>query len=94
MHDAAAQLPDRDWSILEFERRWWRHVGAKEEAILAEFGIPVARYYQLLNAVIDTPAAERRDPLLVRRLQRAREARTAARAQRSFRGTARKGPLD
>jgi hypothetical protein len=90
--DDASGLPERDGRILDFERRWWRHVGAKEEAILTEFGIPVARYYQLLNAVIDTPAAERHDPLLVRRLQRARDARTAARSLRTF--TARKEPLN
>lgn len=92
--DADAGLPERDHRILDFERRWWRHAGAKEEAIRAEFGIPVARYYQMLNAVIDTPAAERHDPLLVRRLQRARDARTRARALRTFHGTAHKGPHD
>ena len=26
-------LTERDRRILEFERRWWRHAGAKEEAI-------------------------------------------------------------
>lgn len=77
-------LPDRDRSILEFERHWWRHAGAKEEAIRSQFSLPAARYYQLLNAVIDTPEAVRHDPMLVRRLQRARDARTSARAARSF----------
>src|SRR3954471_15546094 len=65
-------VPERERSILDFERQWWRHAGAKEEAIRSQFSLSAARYYQLLNAVIDTPAAVRYDPMLVRRLQRAR----------------------
>ena len=78
-------LPERSRRILDFERQWWRHVGAKEDAIRSQFALSAARYYQLLNAVIDTPEAVRHDPMLVRRLQRARDARTEARAARSFR---------
>jgi hypothetical protein len=84
-HQPDSPLPERDERILSFERQWWRHVGAKEEAIRSQFGLSAARYYQLLNAVIDAPAAERYDPMLVRRLQRARDARTKARAERAFR---------
>ena len=79
-----SSLPERDRLILDFERQWWRHAGAKEEAIRSQFSLSAARYYQLLNAVIDTPDAVRHDPMLVRRLQRARDARTQARAARSF----------
>ena len=82
--EADSGLPERDRRILEFERQWWRHAGAKEEAIRSQFSLPAARYYQLLNAVIDTPDAVRHDPMLVRRLQRARDARTTARAARTF----------
>ena len=77
-------LPERERRILDFEREWWRHAGAKEEAIHSQFSLSAARYYQLLNAVIDTPDAVRHDPMLVRRLQRARDARTQARAARTF----------
>ena len=77
-------LPERERRILDFERQWWRHAGAKEEAIRSQFSLPAARYYQLLNALIDTPEAVRHDPMLVRRLQRARDARTSARAARTF----------
>lgn len=83
--DPGSALSARDRSILDFERQWWRHAGAKEEAIRSKFGLSAARYYQLLNAVIDSPAAVRHDPMLVRRLQRARDARTRARAARAFR---------
>jgi Protein of unknown function (DUF3263) len=77
-------LGERDRDILEFERRWWQHAGAKEAAIRSEFSLTAARYYQVLNALIDLPGALRHDPMLVKRLQRAREARTQARAARAF----------
>jgi Protein of unknown function (DUF3263) len=78
-------LSVRDARILDFEREWARHAGAKEEAIRSQFSLSTARYYQVLNAVIDLPAAVRHDPMLVGRLQRAREARTSSRAARAFR---------
>jgi hypothetical protein len=77
-----AELTERDEAILAFERQWWRHAGAKEQAIRQDFGLSAARYYQLLGALIDSPAALARDPMLVKRLQRLREARTAARRAR------------
>lgn len=77
-------LSDRDIAILEFERQSWSHHGAKEQAIRNSFEMGAARYYQLLNGVIDLPAAVQFDPILVRRLQRTRDARTKARASRGF----------
>ena len=75
-------LTEREVSILEFEQRWVSRSGVKEEAIRVELGLSAARYYQLLNALIDTPAAVTHDPMLVRRLQRVRDARVRARAAR------------
>ncbi len=85
-HDDArdTSLTDRDRHILEFEREWWHHAGAKEAAIRSQFSLSAARYYQLLNAVIDLPGALRHDPMLVKRLLRARDARTQARSARAF----------
>ena len=71
--------------VLEFEDAWAGRRGAKASAIRAEFDVAPARYYQLLSAILDSPAALRHDPLLVRRLQRMRDARAAARASRTFR---------
>lgn len=76
-------LSDRDIAILEFENRWWQHAGQKEEAIRDAFGLSPTRYYQLLGAVIDTPAALRHDPMLVKRLHRMRDARQATRRARA-----------
>ena len=80
----AEGLSDRDAAILAFERQWWRHAGAKEQAIREEFGLSAARYYQLLGALIDRPEALRHDPMLVKRLLRLREARMAARHARTL----------
>jgi hypothetical protein len=77
-------LTERDIQILDFEREWWHHAGAKEAAIRSQFSLSAARYYQLLNAVIDLPGALRHDPMLVKRLLRARDARTSARSARAF----------
>ena len=75
-------LPQPDLAILAFERQWWKHAGAKEEAIRREFGISPTVYYQRLSSLIDHPAALAADPLLVKRLQRQRAARRSQRAAR------------
>jgi hypothetical protein len=79
----ASDLSARDQALLAFERRWWKHAGAKEEAIRSEFGFSAARYYQILGALLDSPLALAHDPMLIKRLQRMREARAEARARRS-----------
>lgn len=67
-------LSARDREILAFERRWWRHAGAKEQAIRDVFDLSPTRYYQLLNKLLDEPAALAADPVLVGRLRRLRSA--------------------
>jgi Protein of unknown function (DUF3263) len=79
---SAGELSERHAGILEFERQWLKHAGAKEEAIRERFGVSPARYYQILNAVLDLPAAIVSDPMLVKRLRRLRDSRTAARSAR------------
>lgn len=79
---AGAPLAERHKRILDFEREWGHRTSPKEEAVLEEFGLTAARYYQILNAVIDLPAAIVYDPMLVRRLQRVRDAKMSARTLR------------
>ncbi|MCK9895724.1 DUF3263 domain-containing protein [Frankia sp. AgB32] len=79
-------LSDRDRRVLAFEQGWWRHPGAKEEAIRAEFSLSSTRYYQILNRLIDSEAAMIADPMLVRRLRRLRDQRRAARSGRRDQG--------
>ncbi len=76
-------LDERSRAILEFERSWWHTPGSKEGAIRQRFGLSAARYYQLLNRLIDSPEALRHDPMLIKRLRRLR---TARRRQRFARG--------
>jgi Protein of unknown function (DUF3263) len=76
------ELTPREAEILEFERQWWRLAGAKEQAVADRFGLSSTRYYQLLNGLIDRPAALRADPMLVKRLQRLRLQRERARSAR------------
>jgi hypothetical protein len=78
----AAGLGERDLRILEFERQWWRYAGAKEQAIRELFGCSTTRYYQMLNTLIDDPAALKADPMLVKRLRRMRSSRQRARSAR------------
>jgi hypothetical protein len=78
----AGPLGERERSVLAFERQWWRHAGAKEEAIRREFAVGPTAYYQLLSRLIDDPAAIAYDPMLVKRLQRQRASRQRQRIPR------------
>ena len=78
----ATGLSDRDRRVLEFERQWWKYAGAKEQAIRDLFDMSSTRYYQVLNGLIDDPAALAFDPMLVKRLRRMRAARQRARSAR------------
>jgi hypothetical protein len=88
--DAASQiestpsggLSDRDREIIAFERQWWKYAGAKEQAIRELFDMNATRYYQVLNALIDNPAALEADPMLIKRLHRLRATRQKARSAR------------
>lgn len=78
----AAGLSERDQQVLAFERQWWKYAGAKEQAIRELFDMSATRYYQVLNALIDSPAALAHDPMLVKRLRRLRTSRQRARTAR------------
>jgi hypothetical protein len=72
-------LTERERQVLAFERQWWRHAGSKEQAIRDQFDVSSTRYYQMLNRLLDNPAALAHDPVLVKRLRRLRATRTRAR---------------
>ncbi len=75
-------LGRRELDILQFERQWWQYAGNKEQAIRDMFSLSATRYYQVLNQIIDNPAALAAEPLLVRRLRRLRASRQKTRAAR------------
>jgi hypothetical protein len=74
-------LSDRDRAILDFERSWWTEAGPKDTAIRDRFELSGTRYYQLLTDLIDDQDALDYDPLLIRRLRRARDRRRRARVE-------------
>ncbi|MFE9683074.1 DUF3263 domain-containing protein [Streptomyces sp. NPDC002701] len=65
--------------VLALEGRGWGAPGAKERAIREELGLAPVRYYQLLNALLDTERALAHDPVTVNRLRRVREVRRTER---------------
>ncbi|WP_426309533.1 DUF3263 domain-containing protein [Cellulosimicrobium sp. E-16] len=83
---SAPGLSERDQEILAFERQWWKYSGAKEQAVRELFDMTATRYYQVLNALIDSPAALAHDPMLVKRLRRMRSTRQRARTARRLEG--------
>ena len=77
-----AELSEQQAALLDFEKQWWSLPGSKETEIRERFDISPTRYYQLLNALIDSDAALAHDPLLVKRLRRQRVARQKERTAR------------
>lgn len=75
-------LSHREHEILAFERQWWKYAGAKEKAIRELFDMSATRYYQILNRLMDSQEALRVDPMLVKRLRKARAARRRTKAAR------------
>ncbi|RCW43559.1 uncharacterized protein DUF3263 [Halopolyspora algeriensis] len=68
-------LSAQERGILAFERQWWKRSGAKERAIRELFDMSVSRYYEVLDTLVDAPEALRADPMLIKRLRRARDGR-------------------
>ena len=66
--------------MLDFERTWWRYAGVKESSLKELFNLTPPAYYQLLNNLIDRNDALIAEPILVKRLRRLRDGRTAQRS--------------
>lgn len=75
-------LSERDTAVLDFEKQWWKYAGAKEQAVRELFGLSATQYYQVLNTLIDSPAALAAEPMLIKRLRRMRASRQRERTQR------------
>lgn len=80
--DERSTLSDRDLAMLELERSWWKHPGAKDATIRERLGLSPTEYYAALNRLIDLPEARAADPLVVKRLLRLRDLRRAQRSTR------------
>lgn len=85
-------ITEREAAMLEFERSWWKHPGAKDAAIRETFEVGAVTYYAELNALIGREDALVAEPMLVRRLRRLRDGRIASRERCYFAATS--GPSD
>lgn len=74
-------LSPRDQAILDFERSWWTEPGSKDVAVAHRLGLTMGEYHEALARLIDDPAAEVHDELVVRRLRRQRDRRRQVRTQ-------------
>lgn len=75
-------LTDLKHELLDFAGLWWRYAGAQEQAIRDRFGLSATNYWQKVNALLDRPEAMAYAPVTVKRLQRLRDERQAARSGR------------
>jgi len=63
-------LTEQQRAVLGIESRFWRHAGAKEDAIRAETGLSPTRFYQALNAMRVNTAAWEHAPATMGRVDR------------------------
>lgn len=73
------ELTGTERAILAFEQGWWLRTESKAAAIRDHLSMSPSTYYRQLQALIDRPEALEVDPLLVRRLRRARTDRRRTR---------------
>lgn len=66
-------LGERERRILDIERGWWLDGRSKTEVVRAQLRVSLTRYNQLLAQLLDKREAEDYDPLVVRRLRRAKQ---------------------
>ena len=79
--DTSLPLSDVEVAVLGFAKLHFAHLGTKEAEIRERFGWSMTRYYQVLNALLDSPHALAHDPLTVNRLRRLRAARRTSRTR-------------
>lgn len=63
--------------LLDFERTWPRHSGAKENAIIGQLGLTPPRYYVLLSRAAASHEGQAHDAITAHRILRARASRVA-----------------
>ncbi|MFM6968239.1 MAG: DUF3263 domain-containing protein [Microbacteriaceae bacterium] len=60
------ELTPEEMDFIEYERIHWGKLRSKESLVRAHWGLPLVRYYQRLYAIMESSAARRYDPVLVR----------------------------
>jgi hypothetical protein len=74
-----AELTDEHRAVLDFEDQWFTEMTPKGAAVRELFGRPLVEHQRLVAWLIRQPEALEYAPTTVRRLQRLRDARLAAR---------------
>ena len=75
------ELDEGERALLDVERTWWMDAGSKESIIRDRLGMSPSSYSRQLQTLINSPTAAAYDPLVVRRLVRARNDRQRARTE-------------
>ena len=65
VHGGSGLSPE-DVDFIEFERENWGPTRSKESLVRKVWNLPLVRYYQRLYGIMESPAARRYDPILVR----------------------------
>lgn len=69
--------------MLDIEGKTWLYPGVKEHVVRESLGLGMTRYYQFVNALIDTELALQLDPATTNRLRHIRTTRQRSRSARS-----------
>ena len=81
-NDLPDVLSDLERRVLEVAQLRWKYRGALESHVRDEFGWSMTRFFQVLDHLLDRPAAVSEFPQLVYRLSRLRQFRRQARTTR------------
>lgn len=68
-------MNDEDRRLLDMAGQRWNRAGNRADAVRAEFGISVTRFWQRVNQLLDDPDALEYSPHTVYRLRRLRTSR-------------------
>lgn len=68
-------LTPNDVDMIEFERENWGPTRSKETVVRKAWALPLVRYYQRLYAIMESAAARRYDPIVVRSFAELSESR-------------------
>ena len=71
--DNAHGLTPDELDLIEFERVYWGPIRSKESLVRKHWSLSLVRYYQLLYAIMESVAARRYDPILVRAFDEAKD---------------------
>ena len=79
-------MSSRDTELLMLEGSWWHEPGTKADVVAQRAGLTLMEFDAEIERIIDEPSALDIDPMLVRRLRRARDRRREERSGQRMTG--------